>query len=79
MKKIDGFSQIEATAREKLKTFSLELVENRLNEFSYLFTMMLPRLNKQWLVFMKPIITKHFSDERIFVCKRIISRIFHHK
>ena len=49
--KIAGFSQIEAIAREKLKTFSLELVENRLNEFSYLFTLMLPRLNKQWVVF----------------------------
>ncbi|WP_195493161.1 BglG family transcription antiterminator [Enterococcus gallinarum] len=46
--KIDGFSQVEGIAREKLKTFSLELVENRLNEFSYLFTMILPRLNKQW-------------------------------
>jgi transcriptional antiterminator/mannitol/fructose-specific phosphotransferase system IIA component (Ntr-type) len=49
--KIEGLSKIEKIVREKLEKFSLELVENRLNEFSYMFELMLPRLSKQWLVF----------------------------
>ena len=48
MKKLMASHRSRGIARRKTKTFSLELVKNRLNEFSYLFTMILPRLNKQW-------------------------------
>lgn len=46
--KIETKETIFEMTRKYLKKYSLDLVENRLNEFCYTFLILLPRLNKTW-------------------------------
>lgn len=68
-------NKIFDVAEEVLTKNSINLVENRLNEFSYILSFMLPRLDKSWIEFYDKYSFQTFYDMKEYqFAKEILSK-----